>query len=349
MKLYINSHSDPAFNLAAEEYLLEHADDDIFMLWRNQPAVIIGKNQNAFTEVDLEFTRERGIRVIRRLTGGGAVFHDLGNINFTFISPDGGSLASRIREGGLDFALFTEPVLEALRKLGIRAELSGRNDLVAEADGEFRKISGNAQCVYSRRDGKSATMHHGTLLFSADLSYMQGALRPDPEKLQSKGIRSVRSRVANIRDLLPDGVRDELADPEVFLAYLAGMMASKLKSAPMPLPDEEAIAALAAEKYSSDDWNLGRMGHFTLTRRRRFAYGTVELSVSVREGRIAEAAVRGDFFGTADIAGLEGALIGCVWSPDSIAQTIAPIPVGQFIAGAENEDLLELLFDKKQK
>ena len=179
-----NSSLDPYFNLAAEQYLLERRDTaPVFMIWRNSPAVIIGKNQNAYAELNEAFIRENDIKVVRRLTGGGAVFHD---VNYTFISPKQGANA-------LDFARFCAPIIEALCDLGANAVLSGRNDI--EIDG--RKVSGNAQTVCGDR-----ILHHGTLLWSADLSKLAGALKVDPEKIASKGIKSVRSRVANIRDLI---------------------------------------------------------------------------------------------------------------------------------------------------
>ena len=169
---YRTDVTDPYFNLAMEEYLIDTAgDEEIFILWRNEPSVIIGRNQNAFSELDVSFAREHDIKVVRRLTGGGAVFHDLGNINYTFISPD-------IDGGSLNFARFCEPIVRALRALGLDASLSGRNDILAEG----RKVSGTAQCVRSGH-----VMHHGTLLWDADFSAMAGVLRPDTESLPQRG------------------------------------------------------------------------------------------------------------------------------------------------------------------
>ena len=185
MKLIILSTHDPYYNLAVEEYLFQTAEDEVFMLWQNEPTVVIGKNQNAYAEVELDVLRERGIHLARRITGGGAVYHDLGNVNYTFIAKSG--------QQGIDFAHFTAPILRALAELGIRAELSGRNDLLVDG----RKFSGNAQ--YSA-NGK--TLHHGTLLFDSDLTVLSDVLRPDEEKIRSKAVRSVRSRVTNLAPLL---------------------------------------------------------------------------------------------------------------------------------------------------
>ena len=188
MKIYITDRTDPYFNLASEQYLLDTENDEVFMLWRNEKAVIIGRNQNAYAEINKPFVDEHGIKVVRRLTGGGAVFHDLGNVNFTYIVP-------RSDCPTLDFERFSRPVINALRGLGVEAELSGRNDITVDG----RKISGNAQCVYNNK-----VMHHGTLLFSADMSQMAGALNVDEEKIKSKGIKSVRARVCNLSEYLPD-------------------------------------------------------------------------------------------------------------------------------------------------
>ena len=337
MKIYINDNTDPDFNLASEEYLLEHSDDDIFMLWRNSPAVIIGRNQNAFAEINFSFTGEHGIKVVRRLTGGGAVFHDLGNVNFTFISPAGGELSRGIRAGGLDFGYFTLPIVEALAGLGVTASLSGRNDIVADCGGESRKVSGNAQCVFPASDGKVKTMHHGTLLYSADMTSMQGALNVDPEKLKSKGVRSVRSRVANISDLIP---ADRRPDVEGFLDYLTDFAAKRFGTAAERFDDEtvSGIRELARSKYSTDEWNIGKMGNFGLNRKKRFDFGTVGLGLDVREGRIARIRLDGDYFGVRDISELERALVGAFCSREEIRRRLIGAGVGGYIAGADTPE-----------
>lgn len=361
MKIYINESTDPYYNLAAEEYLLCHTSGDIFFLWRNSPTVVIGKNQNAFAEIDTRFTEENNIAVVRRLTGGGAVFHDFGNVNFTFISPAGGELAEGIREGGLDFGHFTQPIIDALNSLGIKATLTGRNDIAVTVDGEERKISGNAQCVYNvtnsdgrnnntgndnSQNGLTKTLHHGTLLFSADFSNMQGALRVSPDKLKSKGIKSVRSRVANIASLLPECRRAEISDAEKFMKYIAGYV-SNIYGVPVERFDESfnaGIEKLTAEKYSTDEWNLRRMGSFDTERRRRFGYGSVELRMSVTEGRITALEFGGDFFGIRDVGELAARLCGVEYSPDVIASALDAVDVGEYIGGASREDIMGLIF-----
>ncbi len=321
--------------------MITHAEDDVVMLWRNEPSVIIGKNQNAFAEINFDFVKKHGIKVVRRMTGGGAVFHDLGNLNYTFISPAGGQMSEGIREGGLDFAYFTAPIISALREISLDASLSGRNDIVvATPDGE-RKISGNAQCVL---DG--ATLHHGTLLFSAKLEKMSGALNVDPTKLKSKGIASVRSRVANIFDLMPEDVQEKLCDVLDFEKFLADRLSKEFSAKTESLTDAmiREISLLAEKKYSTDEWNLRRFGNFAVERRRRFDYGAVEARFDVESGRIREISLGGDFFGELDIAELEKMLSGVEYSREAVYAVLSEAQIGRFILGAVASDITDLLF-----
>ena len=184
--------TDPSYNLAMEQYVFDCLPRDrmYFMLWQNDNAIIVGKYQNTISEINEEAVRERGIRVVRRLSGGGAVYHDMGNLNFTFITDAGGSST-------LDMKLFCEPVVRTLAALGVRAEVNGRNDITIDG----KKFSGNSQYL---RQGR--VMHHGTIMFDSDLSVVGEALRVDPTKIQTKGIRSVRSRVTNVAEHLPERV-----------------------------------------------------------------------------------------------------------------------------------------------
>lgn len=318
MKLYRNDSTDPYFNLAAEQYLLDTEPDSVFMLWRNDRAVILGRNQNAYAEINRPFAEEHRIAVVRRLTGGGAVFHDLGNLNFTFIVP-------RDECPELDFARFARPIADALRKLGVPAELSGRNDLTADG----RKISGNAQCVY-----KGKVMHHGTLLFSADLSALAGALRVDEEKIRSKGIKSVRSRVANLSEYLPQmdvtGLRDYLEDCFPF------------EKTGFSKEQTDGIGRLKREKYATWEWNYGSSPAFGTSAKKRFPYGGVELSFESDRGVLTDVRIEGDFFGTAPVEELEEALAGCRLIRDELAKRLARADVGRYISGAEPDEIAAL-------
>ena len=204
MLCIVDSTTDPYWNLAAEEYLLTSLSEPVFRLWRNAPSVIVGRYQNAAAEINSEYVRTRGIPVVRRLTGGGAVFHDLGNVNYTFIDRkvEGEDTAAMFRR-------FTAPVISALRSLGVEASLEGRNDLVISG----RKFSGNAVCVHGGR-----VLQHGTLLFSASVADLSGALNTRPEKFIGKSVQSNRSRVTNISEHLP--ARHRSMSVEEFITYL---------------------------------------------------------------------------------------------------------------------------------
>ena len=320
-----NPHTDPYFNLASEEYLIDNMTDDLFMLWRNEASVIIGRSQNAYAELDREFIAAHSIKAVRRLTGGGAVFHDPGNVNYTFITTDGSA--------SLDFKRFCTPVIEALRTLGINAELSGRNDITADG----RKISGTAQTL---RNGR--VLHHGTLLFDSDLTALAGALRPDPAKLQSKGISSVKSRVTNLKPLIG---RD--MDTLEFLTYIEEYVASHSDITEVRALNDRDIAAiekLRDEKYSTWEWNWGESKQFERSEKRRFPNcGSVECSVTSEKGFIKAISIRGDFFGVRDIAFVEQRLIGVRYERAAVESVLCEVGLGDFIAGAEAREIASLI------
>lgn len=329
MTVINNSVVDAYFNLASEEYLLEHSHDDIFMLWRNDRSVIVGKNQNTYSEVDTEYIRKSGIKVVRRLTGGGAVFHDPGNVNFTFITD--------ADEGGLDFGRFTAPVIAALRKMGVPAEADGRNDITANGC----KISGNAQCVYNTADGRRRLMHHGTLLFSADMTGLARALRVSKDKLESKGIKSVRSRVCNISEI------DGYCGPdsaEGFAAKLCELIAGEF-GAPREFTDEEkcGIQKLCDEKYSLWSWNFGASPSHGFVCRKRFPYGTVEITLGADGGIINNIEINGDFFGERDTKELCEKLRGKALEYDALIPALDDI--GSYIKGCTPEDAAGLIIN----
>jgi len=318
VRLYINHITDPYFNLASEQYLLDTYDsDDIFMLWRNEPCVVIGRSQNAYAEINDEYVRQNGIKIVRRLTGGGAVFHDLGNVNFSCIT---------LKENcdALDFKRFMNPIVASLRSLGVHAEISGRNDMTVNG----KKISGNAQCVYN---GK--VLHHGTLLFNADMSSLAGALNVDPEKIKSKGIKSVRSRVANISDYVGN------MTVEKFMSHLENCFGVE----PTEFNKDQivAIKALAKEKYSTWEWNYGSSKKFTSQKKKRFKYGTVEIGYESDGKIITELSIKGDFFGMYPIDGLEKKLTGIELKYERLIVTLNNL--NDYISGACPEDIISLI------
>lgn len=318
--------TDPAFNLAAEEYVFEHLSRDYayFMLWQNRPSVILGKHQNAFAEVNTEYARENNIQVVRRLSGGGAVYHDLGNLNFTFIRDEESSR--------LDLAVFCEPVAAALRVLGVPAQVNGRNDITVEG----QKVSGNAQYV---REGR--VMHHGTLLFSADLDAAGKALTPSVKKLSSKGVASVRSRITTLSPYMPMGVT--LQD---FKRLLLEELFMGQPMEPFTLKDTDivAIEALKKDKYSSPHWNYGQSPPCDLVYEGRIdGCGTVELRLSVKQGLISKASFYGDFFCEQDLEPLEALFVGLPPNKEEWAKALSSTDPSTYIRGLSREALFRLL------
>ncbi len=337
LKLLINSDcTDASYNLASEEYLLSKEldeDTDIFMLWRNGPSVIIGKNQNAYSQINIDYVTANKIQVIRRLTGGGAVFHDLGNVNYTHITKAKENAA-------LDFSAFTVPVINALKSLGADAALSGRNDICISE----KKISGTAQCVYG---GK--IMHHGTLLYSADLSKLSGALNADEDKLKDKGIKSVKSRVANIKTLLSLDM-----DVTEFMAFLADFFKNdKTYSnvtvesiSPKNVPE---IKKLHDEKYSTWEWNFSKSPEFEYKNKMRFPFGSVELYMKSENGRITDISFYGDFFGALDAKELAAKLIGSELDYESLKAKLSALNLSRYIMNCTADDLIKLFFTGEKK
>ena len=262
MNLLINTSTDPAFNLALEELIAAEYPSEVVMLWRNAPAIIVGRNQNTEAEINAEAVRERGIKVVRRITGGGAVYHDLGNINYT-IAANGRQLDQEA------FARNAEIIINVLRTMGIDARFHGRNDILVDG----RKISGSAKSVLTDR-----TLFHGTLLFDADLTVLSQVLTPDEEKIRSKGIKSVRSRVANLKEYLPDLTSDE------FMANLGtGLLRLMQLDEVTPVPADLIVKAekLADEKYRQWQWNFGTLIAYSYRHRERFSCGSVEVRFNV--------------------------------------------------------------------
>ena len=319
----------PYFNLATEEYLLTQTQEEVFMLWQNANAIIIGRHQNTLAEINQPFVEENKIMVARRLTGGGAVFHDLGNLNFSFIR----NIAPEEKE--INFVKFLQPIVDALQSLGVPATFSGRNDLVVHD----KKISGNAMVYYGNR-----VLEHGTLLFSTVQHNLAQALKVDPEKFNDKAVKSVRSRVTNISEHLPQ--------PMTVMEFKDYLMDFILKQQPgttiEPLtPQEEAcIQKRADEKFSTWEWNYGASPKYAIERKVRTKGGTVQIAMDVKNGIISDLRIYGDFFSKKNPDELIEKLIGIAHTETALKETLCNIDVQEYLNGVTNEELLEMLNGK---
>ena len=320
MLLIYNEKTNPYFNLAMEEYLLKNFEEDLFILWRNEPSVIVGKNQNTLSEINLEYIKENNIPVVRRQSGGGAVFHDLGNINFTFIAND--------NKGFSDFKRFTQPIINLLNTLDINAEFSGRNDLLIDG----KKFSGNAQYNYKNR-----VMHHGTLLFSSEITDLSNALKVKPIKFEGKGIKSVKSRVTNISEHLKDNI-SILEFKDLILNFVSK---SNSDNTHYVLTEKEIyeINSLVDEKYNSWEWNFGNSPMYTLTNNLKYPGGNVEFNLNVEKGIIKDIKFFGDFFGKCDVYDVEQLLIDINHEENSIKKALDSVDINSYFLGA-NIDVL---------
>lgn len=322
-----NPSTDPPFNLAFEEYVHRRlpTENDYLVLWQNAPAVIVGRFQNTIEEVNQDYVDGHGVAVVRRRSGGGAVYHDLGNLNFT--------LVVRSEAERNSFERFLAPIAATLRRLGVPVERTSRNDLSVEG----HKFSGNAQYIQGGR-----MMHHGTILFDANLDDVQLALHVDPEKVESHGVKSVRSRVTNLRPYLPAGFTlDDLRLQ--LIAGIAQEYGGVGRTVQLAAPELEEVRRLREERYATWEWNYGDSPRFTLQRRQRFAYGTVDVRLDVERGRIAGCRIYGDFFGQRDIAELESAIQGSRHRRDDVQAALGALPVEEYLGGVGREELIELI------
>lgn len=324
--IYMETGStDPRWNLAFEEYVLTHRrEGDYLLLWQNANTVVIGQNQNAEAEINRAFVEEHQITVVRRVTGGGAVYHDMGNLNYSFITDV--QDASR-----MSIAVFTEPVVRALRALGLNAEASGRNDILVDG----RKVSGTAQHLSGGR-----ILHHGTLLFDSDPVMVAGALNVDPAKFQSKSSKSVRSRIGSIRAAL----HEDMTLPEFWEHLKRTLAEGGFRQESLSEEELAAVAALKESKYDTWEWNFGRSPKFDLTNKRRFDGGSLEVGLKVERGHITECAFYGDFLSLTSLAPLTEALRGVPFREEDASAVLERFPLGEMFGGITREEILETIF-----
>ncbi|WP_029266965.1 lipoate--protein ligase [Virgibacillus alimentarius] len=322
--------TDPSINLAIEQYVLQKfgTEDTYLLFYINRPSIIIGKNQNTVEEINTDYVDEQGIKVVRRLSGGGAVYHDEGNLNFSFITKDDG-------DSFHNFAKFTEPVVQALNKMGVPAELQGRNDLVVNG----RKISGNA--MFST---KGRMFSHGTLMFDSEIEHVVSALNVKKEKIQSKGIKSIRSRVANITEFLDEKVTmDDFK--ELILRYIFNV--DDVKDVPcyeLTEEDWENIHQISKERYQNWDWNFGKSPAYNIKESYKFDSGLVDVRLNVRKGIIENCKVYGDFFGLGDVKVIEDQLAGVRHNRLAIEEALKDVDVSHYLGKITKEEFVQLIY-----
>lgn len=330
---FVESHSyDPEYNLSFEEYIfkylpLEDGEEYVY-LWQNDKSVIIGKNQNAWAEINEEFLEKTGTKIVRRITGGGAVYHDIGNLNFSFITKDKG-------EGKIDFSIYYKPIVEALIKLGAPAQLSGRNDITVDG----KKVVGASQSIW-----KGRVLSNGCILFDVKMENLSQALNVRPEKLVSKGVSSVKARVSNIKPYIGD---DKTI--EDFKALLMKELFEQVGQEPVEYhlteEDLKKIEEIKEKRFGNKEWNWGKSPKGTFKNGTKFPYGWVELNFNVNHGKLEEVKILGDYFGTEDTKDLEAALEGIDYNKEEIHKVLEKFDLKPYFGKlCQEEEILSLFF-----
>lgn len=322
--------TDPYINLALEEYVLRNfGEKDTFLLFYiNAPSIIIGKNQNSVEEINTDYVDANNIKVVRRLSGGGAVYHDEGNLNFSFITKDDG-------DSFHNFAKFTEPVVKALNDLGVPAELIGRNDLLVEG----RKISGNAQFVTQGR-----MFSHGTLMFDSEIEHVVEALNVKEEKIESKGIKSIRSRVANIAEYLQEKMTMDEFKNHILCSIFDVEAVKDVPTYELTEEDWEKVHEISKERYQKWEWNYGKSPAFNKQATHKFPSGLLDVRLDVKKGIIENCKIYGDFFGIGEIEDLEQILIGVHHQRDAILKALEGFDIPHYLGKITKEEFVNLIY-----
>lgn len=319
--------TDPYFNIATDEYLFKHIKEDCFMLWQNDNAIIVGKHQNALAEINLDYVKEHDIKVVRRLSGGGAVYHDMGNLNFTF------TRTSDREDDLVDFRRYTKPIIEVLQGMGVNAEFTGRNDIMIEG----KKFSGNAEHVF-----KNKVMHHGTLLFSSNMPNISGALKINPLKYKDRAVKSIPKRVTNIQNYLKEELTvEDFADR--IMDYITSNF-EDCKLYEFTEEDLDQIEKIKEEKYATWDWNFGYSPNYDFQQGVKTIGGLLEMNMNVSAGIIQEVKIHGDFFHIRDISEIEEALRNTPHEESKIRAVLDGFDLKNYFKDIEVDDLVAAMF-----
>lgn len=324
--LIIDSPSNNAyFNIASEEFLLHRfPTEDIFLLYMNAPSIIVGKFQNTLAEINLDYVQDKEIKVVRRMSGGGAVYHDLGNLNFSFHTLLGD------HDFG-DFSVFTQPVLRLLNRLGVPAALQGRNDLLVDG----KKFSGNAKLA---KNGKM--IQHGTLLLNSEMEVLGEALKANPLKFIDKATKSNRARVTNLIHYLPEDTTTEVLKNLLTDEIISSNPGAERYE--LTTEDREGIEQLMKEKYETWDWNFGFSPNYSFQKAIKVPAGFIEVHLDVVKGNIEKAKIFGDFFAPKPIEELEDLLIGHKHEEEELRSILESVDLTDYFGKVTVEEVMEV-------
>lgn len=328
MKYIKTDYRIPAYNMAMEDLIINHLpEDDYLTFYIHDPSIIIGQHQNTIEEINQEYCSEKGINIQRRLSGGGAVYHDHGNLNFSFI-------VRGTKEDVNNFDVLTRPVIKTLEKLGVTAELSGRNDLLIDG----KKFSGNAQYF---RNGR--LLQHGTILFNSEMSELAKSLKVKEIKIQSKGVKSVASRVTNVMDYLPDKSITIEEFKDLLIKTIGEIY--PLEEYVLSSEEEKIHKDLVENKFLTYDWNYGKSPVYNIEKTEKFPSGIIELKLDIKKGIIEEIRIFGDFFVRTPISELEKKLTGIPYTRKAAREALIDTDIKDFFNGMEKEDFISFLTD----
>ncbi len=318
--------TDPYFNVATDEYILKYLEEDCFMLWRNDNAIIIGKYQNTLSEINYDYVKAHHIAVVRRMSGGGAVYHDLGNLNFSFTKAGKDTNLSNFEE-------FTRPIVEVIRQLGGNARFEGKNDLMIDG----MKIAGNAAHIY-----KNKILHHGCLLFSSEMRNVSEALKINPVKYVDKAVKSIPKRVTNISDHLERPLTIEAFTDKLMDYVLATFPGARLYK--FTEEDKKIIQKLRDEKYATREWNYGKSPDYNFKKAIRTKGGLLEMNLEVKRGIIKEAKIFGDFFSEKGISDVEEALVNTNHEERAIRKALSQFDLDKHFKNITEDNLVAAMF-----